>query len=93
MPARSDIKSILVIGSGPIVIGQACEFDYSGTQACHRVRVDICTRGRIPERHSAKVCDLKRQILRFSHDAFGPITVILRLHAIAIRLPILCQQD
>ncbi len=34
MPKREDIKSILVIGSGPIVIGQACEFDYSGTQAC-----------------------------------------------------------
>ena len=34
MPKRSDIKKILVIGSGPIVIGQAAEFDYSGTQAC-----------------------------------------------------------
>lgn len=34
MPKRNDIKSILIIGSGPIVIGQACEFDYSGTQAC-----------------------------------------------------------
>ncbi len=34
MPQRTDIASILVIGSGPIVIGQACEFDYSGTQAC-----------------------------------------------------------
>ena len=34
MPKRSDLKSVLVIGSGPIVIGQACEFDYSGTQAC-----------------------------------------------------------
>ncbi len=34
MPKREDIKSVLVIGSGPIVIGQACEFDYSGTQAC-----------------------------------------------------------
>ena len=33
MPKREDIKSILVIGSGPIVIGQACEFDYSGAQA------------------------------------------------------------
>lgn len=38
MPRRSDIKSILVIGSGPIVIGQACEFDYSGTQACRVLR-------------------------------------------------------
>ncbi|MEE8139695.1 MAG: carbamoyl phosphate synthase large subunit, partial [Alphaproteobacteria bacterium] len=34
MPKRTDIKSILIIGAGPIVIGQACEFDYSGAQAC-----------------------------------------------------------
>ena len=34
MPKRTDIESILIIGAGPIVIGQACEFDYSGTQAC-----------------------------------------------------------
>ena len=38
MPKRTDIKRILVIGSGPIVIGQACEFDYSGTQACKALR-------------------------------------------------------
>src|SRR2546430_17738714 len=38
MPKRTDIESILVIGSGPIVIGQACEFDYSGTQACKVLR-------------------------------------------------------
>ncbi|MEU5567066.1 carbamoyl-phosphate synthase large subunit [Micromonospora musae] len=38
MPKRSDLKHILVIGSGPIVIGQACEFDYSGTQACRVLR-------------------------------------------------------
>ena len=42
MPKRTDIDTILIIGAGPIVIGQACEFDYSGTQACmleegHRV--------------------------------------------------------
>lgn len=40
MPRRTDIESILVIGSGPIVIGQACEFDYSGTQACRVLRED-----------------------------------------------------
>ena len=40
MPRRTDIKSILIIGSGPIVIGQACEFDYSGTQACKALRED-----------------------------------------------------
>ena len=33
MPKREDIKTILIVGSGPIIIGQACEFDYSGTQA------------------------------------------------------------
>jgi len=38
MPKRTDIQKILVIGSGPIVIGQACEFDYSGTQACNALR-------------------------------------------------------
>jgi carbamoyl-phosphate synthase large subunit len=38
MPKRNDIKKILLIGSGPIVIGQACEFDYSGTQACKALR-------------------------------------------------------
>src|SRR5437660_3502555 len=38
MPKRTDIRSILLIGSGPIVIGQACEFDYSGTQACKALR-------------------------------------------------------
>jgi len=38
MPRRSDLESVLVIGSGPIVIGQACEFDYSGTQACRVLR-------------------------------------------------------
>ena len=38
MPRRTDLKRVLVIGSGPIVIGQACEFDYSGTQACKALR-------------------------------------------------------
>ena len=38
MPKREDIKSILIIGAGPIIIGQACEFDYSGTQACKALR-------------------------------------------------------
>ncbi len=40
MPKRTDLRSILIIGSGPIVIGQACEFDYSGTQACKVLRED-----------------------------------------------------
>ena len=38
MPKRTDIQKILIIGSGPIIIGQACEFDYSGTQACKALR-------------------------------------------------------
>ena len=40
MPKRADLKRVLVIGSGPIVIGQACEFDYSGTQACKALRAE-----------------------------------------------------
>ena len=40
MPKRTDIQSILMIGSGPIVIGQACEFDYSGTQACKALKAE-----------------------------------------------------
>ena len=40
MPRRTDIHKILIIGSGPIVIGQACEFDYSGTQACKALRAE-----------------------------------------------------
>ena len=38
MPKRTDIKSILILGEGPIVIGQACEFDYYGAQACKALR-------------------------------------------------------
>ncbi|MBB3952522.1 carbamoyl-phosphate synthase large subunit [Aureimonas jatrophae] len=40
MPRRDDIKSILIVGAGPIIIGQACEFDYSGTQACKALRAE-----------------------------------------------------
>ena len=38
MPKRKDLKSIFIIGAGPIIIGQACEFDYSGTQACKALK-------------------------------------------------------
>ena len=38
MPKRNDIHKVLIIGSGPIIIGQACEFDYSGTQACKALK-------------------------------------------------------
>src|SRR3954453_7171453 len=40
MPKRTDIHSIMIIGAGPIVIGQACEFDYSGAQACKALRAE-----------------------------------------------------
>ena len=40
MPRRTDLRRILLVGSGPIVIGQACEFDYSGTQACKALRAE-----------------------------------------------------
>src|SRR5882724_11169514 len=40
MPRRNDLHRILIVGSGPIIIGQACEFDYSGTQACKALRAD-----------------------------------------------------
>ncbi|MDU5316329.1 MAG: carbamoyl phosphate synthase large subunit, partial [Varibaculum cambriense] len=40
MPRRTDLKSVLVIGSGPIQIGQACEFDYSGSQACRVLKAE-----------------------------------------------------
>jgi len=42
MPKRKDIKKVLIIGSGPIIIGQACEFDYSGTQACKALKEEGC---------------------------------------------------
>ena len=42
MPKRTDIQSVLIIGAGPIVIGQACEFDYSGAQACKALREEGC---------------------------------------------------
>jgi carbamoyl-phosphate synthase large subunit len=38
MPKRKDLKTILIVGAGPIIIGQACEFDYSGTQACKALK-------------------------------------------------------
>jgi carbamoyl-phosphate synthase large subunit len=40
VPKRTDLRKILIIGSGPIVIGQGCEFDYSGTQACKALRAE-----------------------------------------------------
>ena len=52
MPKRTDLKKILIIGSGPIVIGQAAEFDYAGTQACRSLKeegLEVCLeRRRLP---------------------------------------------
>src|ERR1700690_1760096 len=42
MPKRADIHSILILGAGPIIIGQACEFDYSGSQACRALKEEGC---------------------------------------------------
>src|SRR3546814_18481590 len=60
-PKRTDISTILIIGAGPIVIGQACEFDYSGTQACQALRAEgyrivLVTSNRSEERRVGKVC-------------------------------------
>ena len=55
MPKRTDIKSILIIGAGPIVIGLACEFDYSGVQACKALKEEGHQRQRTLERHLHKL--------------------------------------
>ena len=44
MPKRTDIQSIMIIGAGPIIIGQACEFDYSGAQACKALKAEEAAR-------------------------------------------------
>jgi len=53
MPKRTDIHSILIIGAGPIIIGQGCEFDYSGTQACKALKEEGYRRhfGELQSRH------------------------------------------
>lgn len=47
MPKNKDIKKVLVIGSGPIIIGQAAEFDYAGTQACRALKEEGTVKGSI----------------------------------------------
>ena len=59
MPRNNDIKKVLVIGSGPIVIGQAAEFDYAGTPACRSLKeegVEVCLVNRSEERRVGKEC-------------------------------------
>ena len=61
MPKRKDIRKVLVIGSGPIVIGQAAEFDYAGTQACLALReegYEVVLVNRSEERRVGKECRL-----------------------------------
>src|SRR3982074_3438504 len=70
MPRRTDLRHVLVIGSGPIVIGQACELDYSGTQACRVLRaeglqVSLCTSTPAPIMTDPKFAD---------HPYIEPIT-------------------
>ena len=65
MPKRTDIKKVLVIGSGPIVIGQAAEFDYAGTQACLALKeegyeVILCCAFDMP-------CGARRDLYRLRH--------------------------
>lgn len=65
MPKRTDINTILIIGAGPIVIGQACEFDYSGAQACKALREEgykvlVTQSGNDYDRSEYGGCDLYR---------------------------------
>ena len=48
MPKREDLKKIMIIGSGPIIIGQACEFDYSVSQACKALKEGVKVVGPVP---------------------------------------------
>ena len=65
MPRNHDIKKVLVIGSGPIVIGQAAEFDYAGTQACRSLKeegVEVCTCKFKPGNHYDRQADCRSGI-------------------------------
>ena len=68
MPKRTDIKKVLIIGSGPIIIGQACEFDYSGTQACKALR---------KEGYEVKTSDFTRIGIPFTLAAIIPAYIYL----------------
>ena len=57
MPKRTDIRSILIIGPGPIIIGQACELDYSSTQACKARREDVYTLNQVNSNPSTVTTD------------------------------------
>src|ERR1700690_103883 len=83
MPRREDLTSVLVIGSGPIVIGQACEFDYSGTQAC-RVLVSEGIRVSLVNSNPATIMTDPE----FAHATYvAPITLDVLRRVIAIERP------
>ena len=75
MPKRTDLHSILIIGSGPIVIGQACEFDYSGTQACKALK---------EEGYRIILVNSNPATLVFSLDRFLPNFVDAEIHHVWI---------
>ena len=85
MPRNNDIKKVLVIGSGPIVIGQAAEFDYAGTQACRSLKEEgvelhtgIMVKGRI--KHLILHAHLFSQLYDFSLKLLIEYNSSLKLH-------------
>src|SRR5439155_211042 len=72
MPRRTDIDSVLIIGAGPIIIGQACEFDYSGTQVCKDLMISIGLD--VPISGTAHTLEEARQI----EDRIGRLPLIIR---------------
>ena len=78
MAKRTDIKKILIIGSGPIIIGQACEFDYSGTQACKALK-------------NLKECDIIYVLHKcINHLSTGKITFVKRCFLFSL-MPVMVE--
>ena len=70
MPKNSEIKKVLVIGSGPIVIGQAAEFDYAGTQACRSLKeegLEVVLTGRDPGEELIELADYVTEMKKRKH--------------------------
>src|SRR5476649_1728888 len=74
MPKRTDLETLLIIGSGPIVIGQACEFDYSGTQACRVLRAEGY-RVVLVNSNPATIIDRKSTRLNSSHTVIYTLSL------------------
>ena len=71
MPKRTDLKKILVIGSGPIVIGQAAEFDYAGAQACRVLKEAGVDTGNLAQKDAeltAKIKELEHQLAQVERE-------------------------